>query len=257
MIPLKIHYCWFGRNPKPKLAEKCVKSWKKHCPDYEIIEWNEDNFDISQCPLYVRQAYEKKKWAFVTDYVRLQVVYEHGGIYMDTDVELKKTLDPLLIHKAYFGFEDGECVNSGLGFGAVAGHPVLRKMMDDYRGISFIKEDGSFDSTPCPQRNTQIFLDYGLKQDDSRQIIGEDILILPSVYLCPISYHTKERTYSSKTISIHWFDASWQTESEKKQHAARVRKQKIDKLIHLPNRILMKLLGEANYQKLKHVIKRG
>lgn len=257
MIPKIIHYCWFGRNPKPKLAEKCIKSWKKHCLDYEIIEWNEDNFDILKCPLYVRQAYEKKKWAFVTDYVRLQVVYEHGGIYMDTDVELKKSLDSLLIHKAYFGFEDGEYIATGLGFGAVAGHPVLRKMMDDYRGISFIKEGGSFDVTPCPQRNTQVFLEYGLKQDDSKQVLGEDILILPSVYLCPISYQTKERAHSSKTISIHWFDASWQTENEKKQHADRVRKQKIDKIIHLPNRILMNLLGEVNYQKLKHVIKRG
>ena len=88
MIPKTIHYCWFSCNPKPKLAEKCIKSWKKHCPDYEIIEWNEDNFDLSTAPLYVRQAYEAKKWAFVTDYVRLKLVYDYGGIYMDTDVEL-------------------------------------------------------------------------------------------------------------------------------------------------------------------------
>lgn len=106
-IPKVIHYCWFGHDPKPKLAEKCIKSWKKKCPDYKIIEWNEENFDISACPLYVRQAYEAKKWAFVTDYVRLKVVYEHGGIYLDTDVELKKNLDFLLNHKAYFGFEEG------------------------------------------------------------------------------------------------------------------------------------------------------
>ena len=101
MIPKVIHYCWFGGNPKPKLAEKCIKSWKKYCPDYEIIEWNEDNFDISAAPLYVRQAYEAKKWAFVTDYVRLEVVYNHGGVYLDTDVELLKSLDSL------FQFESG------------------------------------------------------------------------------------------------------------------------------------------------------
>lgn len=105
MIPKKIHYCWFGGAPKTKLGMKCIKSWKKHCPDYEIIEWNEDNFDFSEAPLYVRQAYEAKKWAFVTDYVRLKVVYDNGGIYMDTDVKLKKILDPLLTNSAYFGFE--------------------------------------------------------------------------------------------------------------------------------------------------------
>ena len=93
MIPKIIHYCWFGRNPKPKLALKCIKSWKKYCPDYEIIEWNEDSFDIESAPLYVRQAYEAKKWAFVTDYVRLYAMTKFGGIYMDTDVEVIKPLD--------------------------------------------------------------------------------------------------------------------------------------------------------------------
>ena len=96
MIPKTLHYCWFGRNPKPELAVKCIDSWKRFCPDYEIVEWNEDNFDIDACPLYVRQAYAAKKWAFVTDYVRLKLIYEHGGIYMDTDVELKKKPDVLL-----------------------------------------------------------------------------------------------------------------------------------------------------------------
>ena len=131
MIPKIIHYCWFGRNPKPELAVKCIKSWKKRCPDYEIIEWNEDNFDISSCPLYVRQAYEAKKWAFVSDYVRLKVVYDEGGVYLDTDVELKKGLDALLAYDAYFGFEDGTHVNTGLGFGAVKGAPILKEMMQD------------------------------------------------------------------------------------------------------------------------------
>lgn len=137
MIPKTIHYCWFGRNPKPALAQKCLQSWKKHCPDYTIMEWNEDNYDISSAPLYVRQAYGAKKWAFVTDYVRLHVVHDHGGIYMDTDVELKKNPDALLEHSAYFGFEDGQYVNTGLGFGAVPGHPILKEIMYDYIGIPF------------------------------------------------------------------------------------------------------------------------
>ena len=160
-IPRTIHYCWFGRNPLPKLAQKCIKSWKKYCPDYEIIQWNEDNYDLSAAPLYVRQAYEAKKWAFVTDYVRLQVVYEHGGIYLDTDVELIKKLDPLLQYDAYFGFEDGKHIATGLGFGAVKGAPILRELMEDYHDIPFILPDGGYDTKTCPVRNTEVFLRHG------------------------------------------------------------------------------------------------
>lgn len=257
MIPKVIHYCWFGRNPKPKLAEKCIKSWRKYCPDYEIIEWNEDNFDISTCPLYVRQAYEAKKWAFVTDYVRLKVVFNHGGIYMDTDVELKKPLDTLLGHQGYFGFEDGVHISTGLGFGGIQGLPILKDIMDDYEGIPFIREDGSFDTETCPSRNTKVLLRHGLIQDDSRQILDGDILILPSIYLCPYSYETHAYLRSSKTISCHWFDASWRTEQEKAYHKNKLRQSRKDSLIHAPNRLLMRLLGEKNYGKLKSALKRG
>lgn len=222
MIPKTIHYCWFGHNPKPKLAEKCIRSWKKHCPDYEIIEWNEENFDLSKAPLYVRQAYEAKKWAFVTDYVRLQVVYENGGIYMDTDVELKKCLDPLLSRTAYFGFENGNLVNTGIGFGAEKGTFLLKELMKDYKDIPFVLEDGSLDLLPCPQRNLKVFLDRGLKLDDSMQVLAGDILILPSVYLCPIDSVMKIRTESPDTISIHWFDASWAENRAKKRREQRI-----------------------------------
>ena len=257
MIPKVVHYCWFGRNPKPKLAEKCIKSWRKYCPDYEIIEWNEDNFDISACPLYVRQAYEVKKWAFVTDYVRLKVVFDQGGIYMDTDVELKKPLDPLLDHQGYFGFEDGVHINTGLGFGAVKELPILQEIMDDYEGVSFIHDDGSFDTETCPSRNTKILLRHGLVQDDSQQLLDGDILILPSIYLCPYSYETHTYLRSSKTISCHWFDASWRTEQEKAYHKNKLRQARKDSLIHAPNRLLLRLLGEKNYGKLKSALKRG
>ena len=114
MIPKTIHYCWFGGNPLPKLAKKCIKSWKKYCPDFEIIEWNEANFDISSAPLYVRQAYEAKKWAFVTDYVRLYALTSYGGIYMDTDVEVIKPLDFFLNHDAFSGFESEKSIPTGI-----------------------------------------------------------------------------------------------------------------------------------------------
>lgn len=262
-IPKVIHYCWFGHNPKPKLAEKCIKSWKRYCPDYEIFEWNEDNFDISACPLYVRQAYEAKKWAFVTDYVRLQVVYEHGGIYMDTDVELKKSLDPLLEYNAYFGFEDETHIATGLGFGAVKGTPILMEMMEDYQDIPFILPDGSFDTIPCPKRNTKILLRHGLMQNNTKQVLDDGILILPSIYLCPILLNTGEMKRSRKTVSIHWFSASWKSESQRNEMINFFRNvKKLKRREHyynlsiLPNRILLNVLGEQRYNNLKSRIKR-
>ena len=256
MIPQIIHYCWFGGNPLPKLAKKCIKSWKKHAKGYKIIEWNESNYDLASAPLYVRQAYEAKKWAFVTDYVRLQVVYEHGGIYMDTDVELKKRLDPLLAHSAYFGFENGRYINTGLGFGAKKGAPILKELMEDYTDILFRLEDGSFDMKPCPVRNAEVFLRHGLKQDNSRQVLEGDVLILPTVYLCPYDYHLVPKGDPKEAYSIHWFSASWFEKDKRMQVEAWRKKERRDRLIHTPNRVLMRLLGQKNYDKLKRLFGR-
>ncbi len=134
MIPKIIHYCWFGRNPKPKLAEKCIASWKKHCPDYEIIEWNEDNFDISQNG-YFQYCLNNKKYAFLSDLARLYVVRDHGGIYFDTDVELLKSPDELLSYEAFYGFEDDKYIATGLGFGAEKNHPTICAMIEEYTPI--------------------------------------------------------------------------------------------------------------------------
>ena len=214
-IPKVIHYCWFGHDPKPKLAEKCIKSWKKKCPDYKIIEWNEDNFDLSACPLYVRQAYEAKKWAFVTDYVRLKVVYDHGGIYMDTDVELKKSLDPLLTHQAYFGFEDGVHIATGLGFGAEKGNEVVRCMLSDYDNAQFFQADGSILYVTCPARNTtsiQHLLDTGENRNGIVSIPGA--VIYPTEFFCPLNWKTRELSITDNTYSILWYDASWLKEDQ-------------------------------------------
>ncbi len=255
MIPKIIHYCWFGRNPKPKLADKCIKSWKKYCKDFQIIEWNEDNFDISACPLYVRQAYAEKKWAFVTDYVRLKVVYENGGVYFDTDVELRKKLGSLLEYKSFFGFEDGCFVNTGLGFGAEKSFPLLAEIMSDYNEIPFVKEDETFDTTACPRRNTPVFVRHGLQQNNTLQILDDGTLILPTDYLCPVDYQTGEANYTKNTYSVHWFSASWQTQEQKKKHMDEIKRLKRmkrkDYVIHIPNRVAKKLLGEKNYEKVK------
>lgn len=257
MITKTIHYCWFGRNPLPESAKICIASWKKYCPDYEILEWHEDNVDLSDCPLYVRQAYEAKKWSFVTDYVRLKVVCEQGGIYMDTDVELVRPLDKFLSHRAYFGFEDGKYIATGLGFGAEKGLPLLKEMMADYETISFIQPDGTFDHIPCPKRNTACLLKYGLNQNNTRQILEGDILILPSDFFCPKDYETGLLTRTRNTHSIHHYDASWFSKEQQERKNQRWREQASGKRywLRLPLRMLQSVLGMERYLKIRNRFK--
>lgn len=256
MIPKKIHYCWFGRNPKPELAQKCLKSWKKYCRGYEIIEWNEDNYDLSKAPLYVRQAYEAKKWAFVTDYVRLQIVYEHGGIYVDTDVELRKRPDWLLEHQAFFGFESETYIATGLGFGAVKGCGILKELMADYEDIPFILADGTYDQTTCPVRNTAVFVKHGMRQDNTMQVLDGDVLILPKEYLAPIDVNTNELKSTANTISIHWFSASWCSEEERKAREECYQWIRRRALLEFFSKTGKRILGERLYPWLRDCVKK-
>ena len=219
MIPKSIHYIWIGSNPLPELALKCIRSWKEKCPDYEIMLWNEDNLNIDEC-LFTRQAYEKKKYGFVTDYFRLKIVYEHGGVYLDTDVEVLKSFDELLNLKAFFGFENDEHINTGAGFGAQKGCEVLKAMMNQYEKSPFIKADGAFDMTPCPQRDTVVLRQFGLKPGNELHEI-DGIKFFPTEYFSPINYNTGIRKVTDKTFSIHHFMASWKDEKEVKQNNVR------------------------------------
>lgn len=257
MIPKIIHYCWFGGNSKPKLARKCLKSWKRHCRGYKIIEWNEQNYDLSKAPRYVRQAYAEKKWAFVTDYVRLQVIYEQGGIYLDTDVELRKKPDSLLNHQAFFGFESPIYVNTGVGFGAVPGCPILKEMMEDYQDIPFCLEDGSFDQTPCPARNTEVFLRHGLRQDGTMQTLDGDILILPQEYLSPIGWYPDHIELTKNNIAIHWFSASWCPGDYQKSQEAYYQWMKWKNVLEFLSRNGRRLLGENFYCKVRDTVKKN
>jgi hypothetical protein len=261
MIPKIIHYCWFGHNPLPKEAKKCIRSWKKYCKDYEIKEWNEGNFNIAQCPLYVREAYDAQKWAFVSDYARLKIVHDNGGIYMDTDVELLKSLDSLLVHNAYFGFDaGGELVATGLGFGAEKETPILYRMMRDYDEIPFYNEDGSMDETCCPSRNTTALLELGLKSNNSLQVLPGDILVLPSEYMDSIGYWNRTDCITENSISVHWYFASWLPEDYLRDREKQLKKyryqRKITQLKILPNRVCLKLLGMQRYEKVKTLFKR-
>ena len=206
MIPKTIHYCWFGSGEKPELARRCIASWKKHCPDYRIVEWNEDNFDISQYP-YLQWCYENRKWAFLSDLVRLIVVEQQGGIYFDTDVELVKRPDYLLQFEAFYGFETEKYVATGLGFGAVAHHTTVQSMIQQYNELHK-DENGKYPLISCPQLNTKALLPYGLKLTGEKQIIAGAV-ILPVEYLNPYDDPTGVLHQTDNTIAIHWYSKSW------------------------------------------------
>ena len=216
-IPKKIHYCWFGGKELPKLAKKCIKSWQKHCPDYEIICWNEKNFDLSQ-NRYAKEAYESKKWAFVTDYVRLKVVYDAGGIYLDTDVEIIKNIDDLLENEGFMGFDEKGIIATGLGFGAEAGNRIIGEMLSDYDDIPFVMPDGSPDLTPCPDRNTETLKKLGMDVKNTDQTFM-GMRFLPREYLCPMDYYTGKKEITDKTYSIHHYCASWTSKKTKRTTA--------------------------------------
>ncbi len=220
-IPKIIHYCWVGPAPKPQSVLYCIESWKKHCPDYEIIEWNESNYDFTKNS-YMKQAYEAKKWGFVPDYARLDIVYEHGGIYLDTDVELVKSFDSLLEQDAFMGFEntgDGEFfVNCGHGFGAVPHHEIIREARDLYDQLSFYKPDGSVNLLASPFYTTQTLRKFGLVQENRQQKLP-GMTVYSSEVLCPKNFRTGKLSVTSNTVSIHHFTASWLDEKIKKELA--------------------------------------
>lgn len=209
MIPKKIHYCWFGRGEKPKLAKKCIESWKKFCPDYEIIEWNEDNFDINQNE-YTKYCYDNKKFAFLSDYARLMVVYKEGGIYFDTDVEVIKSFDALLNNKAFVGFETDEYVNTGVGFGAEKNNPVIEQMLREYDKLS----DGKSGTIGCPILNTEALKKSGLKLNGQTQSL-KDVTVYSAEYFNPYDAPTGRLSKSENTYSIHWYAASWMSKRKR------------------------------------------
>lgn len=203
MIPKKIHYCWFGRGEKSDKAKKCIASWSRLCPDYEIIEWNEDNFDIHMNP-YTEMCYEQRKFAFLSDYARLWILEREGGLYFDVDVEVIRSFDPLLTHEAFFGFENNEYVASGLGFGTEAGHPVLRAMLAAYDPLL----DGAHGTIGCPILNTQALEAFGLVKNGQTQEVGGAV-IYAADYFNPYDDILGKLRKTENTYSIHWFAKSW------------------------------------------------
>lgn len=204
MIPKKIHYCWFGRGKKPKLVKKCIESWKKYCPDYEIIEWNEDKVDVN-ANAYMKMCYENKKFAFLTDYLRLVIVNDYGGLYFDTDVEIVKSFDELLQYGAFFGFENNDYVNTGEGFGAEIQHPLVQQMLREYEDLL----DGQNRTVGCPILNTEALSKFHFKKDGKLQNLPYNTVIFPAEYFNPYDSPTGRLNKTENTYSIHWYSGSW------------------------------------------------
>ncbi|MCD7881262.1 MAG: glycosyl transferase [Clostridiales bacterium] len=249
MIPKTIHYCWFGGNPLPKSAVKYIKSWKKFCPDYQIIEWNESNFDVN-CNQYCSYMYNHRKWAFLTDYVRLRVVYENGGIYLDTDVQMLKSFDNLLSQKAFMGLETSKKVATGLGFGAEAGHPFIQENMMAYETLT------SFENTPaCPEITTKLLRRYSESPDVTQISVIADVTIYPEEYFCPMDSHTGLLHKTANSYSIHHFDASWNP-AEKKKMEDRWKYYKMQDRKQLPKVLVRKIFGDEAIERVKSFLKR-
>ena len=224
MIPKIIHYCWFGRNPLPQSAIKCINSWKKFFPDYEIKEWNEDNFDVNIIP-YTAEAYEAKKYAFVSDYARFWILYHFGGIYFDTDVEVIKPFDDILERGPFMGREQGAFIKNicgtsyngngfgvapGLGIGATSGLELYKEFLKSYDSLTFKNEDGTLNTKTIVSYTTETLLSHGLNDnnDEPQEVVG--VWIYPTDVLCPMDHtQANKLNITDRTVSIHLYDCSW------------------------------------------------
>ena len=272
MIPKTIHYCWFGKSPKSKLILKCINSWKKYEPSYEIVEWNEENIDLESVPLYVKQAYDKKMWAFVSDYVRFYVLYHFGGIYFDTDVELIKPIDDLVANGQFMACErsaiidtDGNDVQyitvaTGLGIALEPYSEICSKLLELYKIQRFVLDNGKQSSFTVVDYVTELLKEYGLKNTNEIQSVA-GITIYPKEYFCPKSWEDGRYKKTKNTHAIHHYAASWWSEEKVRHQKLSIRKQRRYRvkecLIHIPNRVLLKILGEEKYSKVKQKLNRG
>lgn len=207
MIPKIIHYCWFGRGEKPELAQRCIASWIKFCPDFEIREWNEDNCDYRAIP-FMEEAYQAKKFAFVSDVMRLIALEQYGGIYFDTDVELIRDISPLLRDEGFIGFENDQYVNSGQVLAAAPHHVLIQAMIEEYRDRHYKLPDGTVTAVSCPRLNTNAMKQFGLRCNGQEQVIA-GIRVYPSDYFNPLDNATGCLHKTDNTYSIHWYSKSW------------------------------------------------
>ena len=238
-IPKKIHYCWFGKGQKPDIVNKCIQSWRKILSNYEIIEWNEENFDINSNE-YVKQAYESRKFAFVSDYVRLYALYNYGGIYLDTDVEVFKPFDDLLDNESIWGFEQENYIATST-IGAAKGNKIIGEFLSLYKNRQFIKEDGSYDDLTNVAIVTKMLEEKGLEMNGEYQKI-DGATFYPQTYFSPYDYINCRKFIMDDTYCMHHFYKSWLPYKTKLKGKFKV--------------ILANLIGGDNIAKLRKVINR-
>lgn len=246
MIPKTIHYCWFGRNPLPDSAQKCIASWHKYLPDYEIIEWNEDNFNVNSIP-YTTAAYAAKKYAFVSDYARFKILYEHGGLYFDTDVEVIRSMEDIISDGPFMGFEknlqtqkdnSAPGVNPGLGLGANAKMPIYAEILDFYEHKNFNIEDGTVVTHTTSILNKKGLIDENIKQ----KVAG--VIVYPTDVFCPMDSTSGEIEITNNTVSIHHYSCSW------------IDHNSLSFRLHLLKNRLIKLFGRKPIMFVSEIIKK-
>ncbi len=244
-----LHYCWFGNNKKSDIIIECMETWKKFFPDYEIIEWNETNFDV-HCCRYVEEAYNSKKWAFVSDYCRFWALYKYGGIYLDTDVKIIRSFEGLPL--CFVGFESQNAVASGLVRAASKGDEVCKLMLESYHSDSFLLSNGELNLKTVCQRETEILGRFGLQLNNEMQEICNTV-VFPKEYFCPLDFATGRMNITSNTYSIHMYGGSWHTPQQ--EYATELRK-KLSKI--LPNGLAARLayvISILKYHGIKKTLK--
>lgn len=264
-IPHVIHYCWFGGNPLGSDEQRCIKSWRKFLPDYEIKRWDESNFDVRSCA-YVAEAYDSGKWAFVSDYARFKILYEEGGLYFDTDVELISSIDDIVAAGPFMGCETDKSelagsdhgeylpmVAPGLGLGVCPGNDLYREILDSYEEERFLRADGSNDLTTVVIRVTSILAKHGLHPSNDVQNVG-GVLIYPAEYFNPKDYWTGNVILTGNTRSIHHYKASWHDEQEMEEK--RLTTEFIDKGISIKvSAMLAKIVMIVRYRQLDRLLR--
>ncbi len=209
-IPKIIHYGWFGRKEKSKFICKCIATWKKYLPDYEIVEWNEDNFDLKNHP-FAREAYEAGKYAFVSDYVRVYTIYHYGGIYFDTDIEVREDFsDKLRGARFVIAFELPQTLMTGF-FAAEKGNMAVKEILDYYQGLHFYNEKGEMRLTPNPLIFARETAKFGLEFNGKYQEIGDGMRIFPNEIFGGYNVYDMVYTITENTVLVHHYTASWRT----------------------------------------------
>lgn len=239
MIPKTIHYCWFGRKPIPDEYRQYIKNWAKYLSDYEIKEWNEDNYDVNCIP-FSAEAYKIGKFAYVSDYARLKILYEHGGVYLDTDVELIKSLDPILAKGGFMAFEKNTNatpfeilnVSLGLGFAVEPYHPLIKEIMTFYESHHYIYPDGHKEQITIVKITTDILKQKGLNSSDTPTTI-DGITIYPWDYFCPVEFLSNKIEITDNTYAIHHYSASWMSQWDKLMMKKGYYANKVRKMLNL------------------------